>query len=154
MLRWPLMNGIGTQKTIKMMKHYHRNISRTDRLKYPSVEYFREKLRELDPKPGECFALFLSKDNFRGIILIEKPVVSGWTDVSFQYRAISINRQGFQRLTGYLDFHDMKSYSDIVQIDPHRFHVLDKQIAMMNVQLNCYKAELEEQLTNPFHEKT
>ena len=142
------MNGTGTQKTIKKMKHYHRSISRSDRLKYPSVEYFREKLRELDPQPGECFALFRAKDNLRAIILIEKPV-PGWTDVSFQYKAISITRNGFIRETGHLDHHDMKYFSDIVQIDPHRFHVLDKQIAMMNVQLNCYKAELEKQLADP-----
>ena len=57
------MNGIGTQKTIKKMKHYHRSISRSDRLKYPSVENFREKLCVLDPKPGECLAMFRSKDN-------------------------------------------------------------------------------------------
>lgn len=142
------MNGIGTQKTIKKMKHYHRSISKSDRLKYPSVEYFREKLRELDPQPGECFAVFRAKDNLRAIILIEKPV-PGLTDVSFQYKAILINLQGFQRWTGYLDYLDLVFYSDIVQIDPHRFHVLDKQIAMMNVQLNCYKAELEHQLSTP-----
>lgn len=142
------MNGTGTQKTIKMMKQYHRNISRSDMQLWSSDNYFQKELRELDPKPGECFALFRSKDNLRAIILIEKPV-PGWTDVSFQYKAISINRQGFQRLTGYLDQYDMEYYSDIVQIAPHRFHVLDKQIAMMNVQLNCYKAELEKQLANP-----
>ena len=132
------------------MKHYHRSISRSDRLKYHSVEYFREKLRELDPKPGECFALFRAKDNLRAIILIEKPV-PGWTDVSFQYKAISINRQGFQRLTGYLDHYDMEYYSDIIQIDRHRFDVLDKQIAMMNVQINSYKLDLEKQLANPLN---
>ena len=115
---------------------------------WSSHNYFREKLRELDPQPGECFALFRAKDNFRGFILVEKPV-PGWTDVSYQCKAISITRNGFIRDTGYFDHHDLEHYSDIVQIDPHRFHVLDKQIAMMNVQLNCYKAELEKQLSTP-----
>ncbi len=113
-----------------------------------SLSYFKEELRKLDPQPGECFALFPGEDDLHAIILIEKSV-PGCTDVSFQYKAILINLQGFQRWTGYLDYLDLVFYSDIVQIDPHRFHVLDKQIAMMNVQLNCYKAELEKQLSTP-----
>ena len=74
------------------MKHYHRSISRSVRLKYPSVEYFREKLCELDPQPGECFALFRAKDKLRGFILIEKPV-SGWTNVSFQCKETKNTRK-------------------------------------------------------------
>lgn len=115
---------------------------------WSSREYFQAEWRKLDPQPGECFALFRSKDNFRGIILIEKAV-SGWIRVPYQCKAIIITRKGFERGSFSFDEQDLESYSDIVQIDPHRFHVLEKQIAMMNVQLNCYKAELEKQLTNP-----
>ena len=115
---------------------------------WSSREYFQAEWRKLDPQPGECFALFRSKDNFRGIILIEKAV-PGWIRVSYQCKAIIITRKGFERGSFSFDEQDLESYSDIVQIDPHRFHVLEKQIAMMNVQLNCYKAELEKQLTNP-----
>lgn len=111
-------------------------------------KFFQEELRKLDPKPGECFALFRAKDNLRGLILIEKPV-PGLTDVSYQCKVISITRKGFIRETGYFNKRGLEFCSDIVQIDPHRFHVLDKQIAMMNVQLNCYKAELEKQLSTP-----
>lgn len=112
---------------------------------WSSHDYFQEELRKLDPKPGECFALFQSKDNLRRFILIEK-LVPGWPEYSFQCKAISITRHWFMRTTSSFDRRDLEYYSDIVQIDPHRFHVLDKQIAMMNVQLNCYKAELEKQL--------
>ncbi len=30
---------------------------------WSSHNFFQEELRELDPQPGECFALFRSKDN-------------------------------------------------------------------------------------------
>lgn len=128
------------------MKHYHRNIAKSVARLWSSHNYFQVEFRKLDPKPGECFALFQSKDQFRGFILIEKPV-PGWTDVSFQCRVISITRNGFIRETGNFDKHDLEYYSDIVQVDPHRFYVLDKQIAMLNVQLNAYKCELEKLLT-------
>lgn len=39
---------------------------------WSSREYFQAEWRKLDPQPGDCFALFRAKDNFRGIILIEK----------------------------------------------------------------------------------
>ena len=120
------MNGIGTQKKIKMMKHYHRNISRTHMQLWSSREYFQAEFRKLDPQPGDCFALFRSKDNFRGIILIEEAV-PGWIRVSYQCKAIIITRKGFERGSFSFDEQDLESYSDIVQIDPHRFHVLDKK---------------------------
>ena len=144
------MNGTGTQKTIKMMKHYHRNISRSERQLWSSHDYFQKEFRKLDPKPGECFALFRSKDNLRGFILVEK-LVPGWTRVLCECKAIIIARKGFERATFSFDDNDLEYYSDIIQIEPHRFHVLDKQIAMMNVQLNSYKLDLEKQLANPLN---
>ena len=45
------------------MKHYHRNISRSDMQLWSSHNYFQEELRKLDPKPGECFAMFRAKLN-------------------------------------------------------------------------------------------
>ena len=115
-----------------------------------SRDYFQEEFRKLDPKPGECFALFRSKDNLRGFILVEKSV-PGRTDVVCQCKAIFIDKKGFQRTTFYFDHYDLEYFSDILQIDPRRFNILDKQIAMMNVQLNSYKAELEKQLANPLN---
>ena len=109
------------------MKHYHRNISRTHMQLWSSREYFQAEWRKLDPQPGDCFALFQAKDNFRGIILIEKAV-SGWIRVSYQCKAIIITRKGFERGTDSFDEQDLESYSDIVQIDHHRFHVLDKPV--------------------------
>ena len=60
------MNGTGTQKTIKMMKHYHLDPSKSWR-----DGYFETELRRLDPQLGECFALFCGKDHLVALVHIK-----------------------------------------------------------------------------------
>lgn len=128
------------------MKHYHRNIAESGGF-WPSREYFHREWRKLDPQPGESFALF-DRDGIRALILCEK-LVPGQKRETIPCKKIYLVIRGFQQSTDDMfDVYDLETYSDIVQIDPHRFHVLDKQIAMLNAQLNAYKCELEKLLTN------
>ena len=129
------------------MKHYHRNIAESVVGYWSSHEYFQREWKKLDPQPGECFALFKNRKCLKAVILAEK-LVPGFNYVHVQCKMISLEPHGFQRYTGTFDVCDLESYSDIVQIAPRRFHVLDKQIAMLNVQINAYKCELEKLLTN------
>lgn len=129
------------------MKHYHKNIAESVGGSWSSREYFQSEWRRLDPQPGECFALFNNRGSLRSLILCEKPV-PGQKREAIPCKTIYLIAHGFQRYTNMFDVYDLETYPYIVQIDPHRFHVLDKQIALLNVQLNAYKCEFEKLLTN------
>ena len=135
------------------MKYYH-NLQPRPKQYYFSLfarescrTYYEKEWYKLNPQPGECFALFNGKDHLSSIILVVKRESD---EKSTECKKIKILPKGFQRLDCKFSYNDLEKYSDILQIDSRRFHVLDKQIAMMNVLFNSFQYEINKQLTEAF----
>lgn len=126
-------------------------------------QFYTDSFRDLDPQVGECFALFSKPDKLEAICRVTKRYcatthfVSGYAkippeqghdvvDITVDFEQIRILKKGFERDVGILDCCRLSDYSNILQIDPRRFDVLDKQVAMLNSQLNAYMQAFQKEL--------
>lgn len=132
------------------MKYYHKLPPKPKQYYYSILvresywTYYEKEWDKLDPQPGECFALFNRMDHLTSIILVVKKVSE---EKSTECRKIKIIPKGIQRSDCTFGYRDLENYTDVLQIDSHRFHVLDKQIAMMNVLFNSVQYEINKQLS-------
>lgn len=132
------------------MKYYHNLPPHPKKYSYflfaeePYWTYFEKEWDKLDPQPGECFALFNRMDHLTSIILVVKKDSEA---KSTECKMIKIVPKGLQRSDCTFRYRSLENYTDVLQIDSHRFHVLDKQIAMLNVLFNSVQYEIIKQLS-------
>ena len=83
-------------------------------------------------------------DHLTSIILVVKKDSEA---KSTECKMIKIVPKGLQRSDCTFSYRNLENYTDVLQIDSHRFHVLDKQIAMLNVLFNNVQYEIIKQLS-------
>lgn len=105
-------------------------------LTYQNSGYYKEKLKELDMQPGECYMAFNRNHNLSAIWLVIKKE----KDI-YQVKLVKVQNRGFQRVDWYVTPNNIavERYIDILQVDRRKFDTLDKQIGMINSQINAYE---------------
>ena len=93
--------------------------------------------KALNVQPGKCYALCAHQDVFDELVLVGQ--YSNAEGAFITKKIIKDRRRGLLRRGGYLGPLTLREYPYIVEFDPQRFYTLDKQLAMLNVQLNAYQ---------------
>lgn len=111
-------------------------MKRISLITYQNNEYYKEKLKELDMQPGECYMAFNRNHNLSAIWVVVKKE----KDI-YQVKLVRVQNRGFQRVDWYVTQNNIavERYVDILQVDSRKFDILDKQIGMINSQINAYE---------------
>lgn len=126
-----------------------KNYNRQRRFQYWSdipkdAEEQKARFRALDIQPGRCYALCKQADIINALVLVEKkgPRNPNYPNEEDWYTAKVITKEGngtFSRNSASLGWQVIREFKHIVEFDVKRFLTLDKQLAMINVQLNAYQ---------------